>query len=287
MGETLDATPARHLEMLLARAQNPFDVSESVLGRLRDAVLCRVEMQARRHLGTPPLRSSSYRHAFLLADGSCLTLWELRHEYAVGGPGGDAGAAHGTPAGGTEPRSEIYECEEALRVSQRRLRPEDGGGCDTGYAADAGHGADAAEHGPLPYGWGPALPDEGFLDLPQVTGPAPRRYAQGDSADHARRLLRRAENPDRPGEEVLRLLATARGHDIVHVPGPHACSPAHHVWCSVYEHAFLLADGSEFSLYELEHNLSGTGRLVCEVYPEQATAARTALLRARERGIEL
>ncbi|WP_438949073.1 DUF6227 family protein, partial [Streptomyces harbinensis] len=43
----------------------------------------------------------------------------------------------------------------------------------------------------------------GVLD---VRVPAPRGYPGQDSSRHARRLLGRAENPDRPGEDILRLL---------------------------------------------------------------------------------
>lgn len=269
MGETLDTTPVRHLEMLLARAQNPFDVSDSVLGRLDDAVLCRVEARGRRHRNTPPpaLRCSSYRHAFLLADGSSLSLWELRYESGDGGTDG-------------EPLSEIYECEEALRVSQRRAHRG-----PSGVTPDGAPGGVPPEPPDDP-GWDAVPPDPGHLDL-LTGGGRLRPYAHGDSPDHARRLLRRAENPDRPGEETLRLLSTARGHDIAQVPRSHTCTPAHHVWCSVYEHAFLLADGREISLYELEHNLTGSGQLVCEVYLEEAVAELAARRRARDRGIEL
>ena len=111
--------------------------------------------------------------------------------------------------------------------------------------------------------------------------PRQRSYPGRDSPDHARRLLRRAVNPDRPGEEVLHLLAAARGYDIERLPGPRGRghTPG---WCSVYEHAFLLPDGSELCLYELEHDRTPGHRLVCEVYREER-AAELAALRAGPR----
>lgn len=272
MGETLDATPERHLEMLLARAQNPFDVSDRALRQLADAVLCQVELQGWQHRNDPPptLRCSSYRHAFLLADGSSLSLWELRHD-----SGAEGRASY-----------EIYESEESLRLSQDRVRQRmDGTGA---YEPEGAYGTDGA-YGPSGGVHGQDGSGRGFFDFLSAAGEAARRraYRQRDSPDHARRLLRRAENADRPGEDTLRLLATARGHDILHVPKPHTSVPQYQVWCSVYEHAFLLADGTEISLYELEHNLTGTGQLVCEVYLEQAVADQAAQRRARDQGLDL
>jgi uncharacterized protein DUF6227 len=257
MGEARQAmTPAAHLKRLLARARNPFDVPDLVLIRLQDAVLHQVEPLGRRHRNTPApaVRCASYRHSFLLSDGCSMSLFELRHE-TVGAP---EGVVH-----------EVYAAEASLRRARRRV-----------------HRLMHEVHEPPepgPSGPKPPAPAEARRAL---RSPRTRGYTGRDSADHARRLLRRAENADRPGEEVLRLLSTARGHEIVPVPRPHN-SPACHVWCSVYEHAFLLADGREVSLYELEHNLSRTGRLVCEVYLEEAGADRAAHRRARDRGIDL
>ncbi|MGW7352309.1 DUF6227 family protein [Streptomyces sp. NPDC054784] len=285
MGETPDAVPGRHLEMLLARAQNPFDVSDRALLRLADAVLCQVELQGWQHRNAPPpsRRCSTYRHAFLLSDGSTLSLWELRHETGDG-----AGRAS----------YEIYEYETSLRRSQERVSREmDAAGGDPAETSDGGlpdvpdvpDGLDA--YGLFePNGTaGAGSSGVGFREFLSFAGGAARRraYLQRDSPDHARRLLRRAENVDRPGEDTLRLLSTACGHEIAHVPKPHAALTPCHVWCSVYEHAFLLADGREVSLYELEHNLTRGGRLVCEVYLEEAVAEQAARRRARDRGLDL
>jgi hypothetical protein len=270
MGETLDAAPDRHLRMLLARAQNPFDISDEVLERLSAAVLCRTDLHTVEDARpAPDGRCGRSRHTFLLADGGVQTLWELW--YVAAAETGDGTAPRG-------PRFEIYEDEEALRRSALRLH---GGGAvpgpRTSGADDLGH-SDGLEGFEGLGGLDGLLPDEAARSRP---------WSLEDSPGHARRLLRRAENPDRPGEETLRLLADARGHDIVHVPRPRACPPGLRLWCSLYEHAFLLADGSEVRLYELEHNLTGGEGLVCEVYPDEAVAERAALRYARARGIEL
>jgi hypothetical protein len=259
MGETLDASPARHLQTLLARAQNPFDVSDRVLQRLTDAVLCRVEVRTGRPdcARTATVRHGSSMHAFLLSDGGVQTLWELWHL--------EAGPPH------TRPRFEIYEREDALRASELRaygppVVPEQ---------------APPVESGPLPGRMGA---DEA-RSLPAEAART-RSWSRDDSPDHARRLLRRARNPDRPGAETLRLLADACGHAIVHVPRPRSCPPGRHLWCSLYEHAFLLPDGREVRLYELEHDLTESEGLVCEVYPDETVADRAARGHVRARGID-
>ncbi|WP_431982961.1 DUF6227 family protein [Streptomyces qinglanensis] len=247
-------TPAHHLEELLARAQNPFDVRDPVLDRLRSAVMCQVELYGWRHrnVPAPALRCSSFRHVFLLADGSSVLLWELRYDSPDG-----AGELH-----------EVYDDAEALRRAERRA-----------------HRRMGERSEPDRPGRTAAVFD--FLTGSPGTACPRREYSEGDSADHARRLLRRAENQDRPGEETLRLLSSALGHHILHVPGPRVRAGDCQVWCSVYEHAFLLADGSEISLYELEHNMTGSGRLACEVYPDESVAGQAAHRLARERGLDL
>lgn len=246
-------TPAKHLDELLERALNPFEVPDDALAALRGSLLHRAELHGWRHRTSPPprMRCCSYRHSFLLPDGSTAALWELCHESGEG-------------AESTGVRYEVYCDESQLRTAEARL-----------------HGTDGAVPPPAAE---PAEPAQPRTELRQVRREG---YAREGSTEHARRLLRRAENPDSPGEELLDALSAARGHRIAHVPrplhGPSACQ----VWCSLYEHAFLLADGSEVLLYELEHNLSHTGHLVCEVYLEEAVADRAAHRRARERGIEL
>ncbi|MGP3986128.1 DUF6227 family protein [Streptomyces sp. 3N207] len=254
MGNKGHLTPVQHLEELLTRAQNPFDVRDEVLDRLRSAVMFQVELYGWRHRNSPPpaLRCSSFRHVFLLADGSSLLLWELCYDSPD-----SAGELH-----------EVYDDAEALRRSERRVHRRMGEECEPD---GAGHGAVSFD----------------FLTGAPGTAYPRREYPEGDSAEHARRLLRRAENPDRPGEETLRLLSSALGHHIMHVPGPRVHAGDCQVWCSVYEHAFLLADGTELSLYELEHNMTGSGRLKCEVYLDESVADQAAHRLARERGLDL
>ena len=47
---------------------------------------------------------------------------------------------------------------------------------------------------------------------------------------------------------------------------------------SLYEHAFLLLDGREMSLWEVEHTATPDGRHMCEVYVSE-DAARDAMER--------
>ncbi|NGO67746.1 DUF6227 family protein [Streptomyces boncukensis] len=286
MGEEVHPTPAHHLDVLLARAQNPFDVSDAVLTRLDSAVMFQTELYGWRHRSTPPptLRCSSFRHVFLLADGGSLVLWELCYQ----------------SEGGGHELYELYTSQEALRRSERRVHQRlDGAGHtvepdaepDGPYRLDGPHGPGGPE--------GPGGLDgldglgglSGLEELANLAEPCPTEWHSGltehDSPEHARRLLRRAENADRPGEDTLRLLTTALGYQITHVPGPVMRTGGSRVWCSLYEHLFLLPDGREVSLYELEHNLSGTGRLVCEVYLEEAGADRAVHRRARDHGIDL
>ncbi|MBO8197080.1 DUF6227 family protein [Streptomyces smyrnaeus] len=254
MGDKGHSTPAHHLEELLARAQNPFDVRDEVLARLRSAVMFQVELYGWRHRNSPPpaLRCSSFRHVFLLADGSSLLLWELCYDSPD-----DRGELY-----------EVYDDAAALRRSEHRVHRRMG---EEGEPEGAGRAA---------------VPFDFLTGAPGTAYPR-REYPEGDSAEHARRLLRRAENQDRPGEETLRLLSTALGHHILHVPGPRVHAGDCQVWCSVYEHAFLLADGTEVSLYELEHNMTGSGRLACEVYLDESVADQAAHRLARERGLDL
>lgn len=248
-------TPAVHVRELLARARNPFDVSDAVLARLDTALLSHVELHGWRQCKAPApmLRCSSHRHLFLLPGGELLSLWEL--SYDSGGSGGES-------AGRPVPHvlHEVYESEEALIRSERRVQQA--------------HRAPARDPREVPV--------EVLLSADHPVGR--RTYRESGSPEHARRLLRRAENADHPGEEIARLLETAQGHEILPVPRPQVLAHEWQVWCTVYEHAFLLADGAEISLYEVEHDQSGSGALVCEVYPEEGFADRAVNRLVRDRG---
>lgn len=151
---------------------------------------------------------------------------------------------------GSDPQHEVYVEEEELRAATARL--------------------------PLP-------PDGTEFELPLPAHPAPvpgprQTYVAEGTADHARRLLRRAENADRPGVETAALLATARGHRITQAFGRPCRAGRIGLSFSLYEHAFLLPDGREVALWEVEHTATPDGRHMCEVYPSEE-AARDAMER--------
>lgn len=247
------ATPAARLAGLITRAQNPFDIDGTTALRLREALMHHSELHSTcQRKVRPTLHCSTYQHAFLLPDGSCLTLWEMRHRTDEDEP------AH----------HEIYSDRESLLRAEARVFQELG----------------ITRHRALDEVWAEMAHARGGGDGPV---PEPRTYPERDSPEHARRLLRRAENDDRPGPEMLRRLQSARGHQIARLAKPCGADRHHRVWCSVYEHAFLLDGGDEVSLFELEHNLTADGRLVCEVYLDEATADQAADRYARAHGVDL
>ncbi|MDQ0961210.1 hypothetical protein QFZ66_005088 [Streptomyces sp. B4I13] len=153
-------------------------------------------------------------------------------------------------APGSEPQHEVYVDEEELRAATARL--------------------------PLPSD----TPDFELPVLVQLSPvPAPRHmYVPDDSADHARRLLRRAENSDQPGADTTALLKSAFAHQITQAFGRPCRAGRIGLGYSLYEHAFLLRDGREISLWEVEHTATPDGRHMCEVYASE-DAARDAMER--------
>ncbi|MER6405538.1 DUF6227 family protein [Streptomyces viridosporus] len=225
-------SPEEHLTRLLGRALNSFELPDEAIRRLDCALAYDGSLHSAHH--SAGLHRETYRHTWLLADGSALTLWELVHNTAPG----------------SEPQHELYVDEEELRTATSRL--------------------------PLP-------PDASDFELPVVVQlppvPAPRHvYVPDGSADHARRLLRRAENTDRPGSETARLLATAFAYQITQAFGRPSRAGRPALCFSLYEHAFLLRDGREVSLWEVEHTATPDGRHMCEVYVTE-DAAREAMER--------
>ncbi|MEV2213850.1 DUF6227 family protein [Streptomyces sp. NPDC050997] len=225
-------SPEEHLARLLGRALNSFELPDETIQRLDCALAHDSSLHSAHH--SAGLHRETYRHTWLLDDGSALTLWELVHNTALG----------------SVPQHEVYVDEEELRTATARL--------------------------PLP-------PDAPDFELPvtvQVSPvPAPlHAYAQDDSADHARRLLRRAENADRPDTEAAALLATACAHQITQAFGRPGRAGRAGLCFSLYEHAFLLRDGEEVSLWEVEHTATPDGRHMCEVYASE-DAARDAMER--------
>ncbi|MFJ9868407.1 DUF6227 family protein [Streptomyces sp. NPDC101165] len=229
-------SPEEHLERLLGRALNSFELPDEVLRRLDCALAHDSSLHSAHH--SAGLHRETYRHTWLLADGSAVTLWELVHNTV---PGGDA-------------QHEVYVDEEELHTATARLA--------------------------LP----PDTPDFELPVLMQLSAiPEPRHvYAPDDSADHARRLLRRAENPDRPDAETAALLATAAAHQITQAFGRPGRIGRAGLSFALYEHAFLLPDGREVSLWEVEHTATPDGRHMCEVYTSE-DAARDAMERRAAR----
>jgi hypothetical protein len=229
-------SPEEHLERLLGRALNSFELPDEVIWQLDYALAHDTSLHSAYH--SAGLHRETYRHTWLLADGSAVTLWELVHNST---PGGD-------------PESEVYVDQEELQTATARL------------------------------GMPPQTPE---FELPAPMRlwaiPEPRHvFVSDDSADHARRLLRRAENPDRPDAQTAALLATATAHEITQAFGRPGRAGRTGLSYALYEHAFLLPDGSEVSLWEVEHTATPDGRHMCEVYMSE-DAARDAMERRAAR----
>ncbi|MFE0540623.1 DUF6227 family protein [Streptomyces sp. NPDC002387] len=225
--------PEEHLARLLGRALNSFELPDETMARLDCALAYDSSLHSAHH--SAGLHRETYRHTWLLADGSAVTLWELVHN-----TGPDGHLEH-----------EVYVDEEELRAATSRL--------------------------PLP-------PDTPDFELPVLVQPSPvpeprHAYAPDDSADHVRRLLRRAENPDPPDGDLARLLlGSALAHEITQAFGRPSRAAQAGLSYALYEHAFLLRDGREVSLWEVEHTATPDGRHMCEVYPSEE-AAREAMER--------
>ncbi|MBW1602002.1 hypothetical protein JJV70_07720 [Streptomyces sp. JJ66] len=241
--------PGDHLAQLLARARNSFEISDMLAARLASAVRCDVQLRSwRQHRNPPPaLRCSTYQYTFTFADHTVLVLWELRHD----------------TDGDVQVTFEVYPDFAALQEAESRVHQRMTGRGPDSLEAVAGEGAQEPS---------PALLAELGLSVPES---GHRAFTERDSADHARRLLRRAGNTDQPGEETTRLLTTAIRHTISRVAQPFGPAGPN-AFCSVYEHAFLLDDGREVSLFELEHDFTEDRHLVCEVYADATGAARAA-----------
>ncbi|GGX45827.1 DUF6227 family protein [Streptomyces fructofermentans] len=240
-------SPEEHLARLLGRALNSFELPDETIRRLDRSLAHDSSLHSAHH--SAGLHRETYRHTWLLADGSALTLWELVHNTAADG----------------ETQHEVYVDEEELRTATARL--------------------------PLP----PEAPDFEIPVLVRLSpAPTPRnggtlwssgterpgKHVPDDSADHGRRLLRRAENTDRPGEETAGLLRTALAHQITQAFGRPCRAGERGLSFSLYEHAFLLSDGRELSLWEVEHTLTPDGRHMCEVYPSEEDAREAMERRA-------
>ncbi|MFI0981299.1 DUF6227 family protein [Streptomyces sp. NPDC021093] len=255
-----------HLGLLLGRALNSFDLPDETVERLASALAHSSSLRSSHH--SAGLRRSLHLHTFLLADGDCLTLWELVH---------NAGRDHRT-------EHELYTDIGEARLAANRLPRGAGSSSDDLPLFPEyidGHDAIAVPDD---------LSDHVESDLEVLSGllAHPRRatrrsFVPDDSPDHARRVLRRAENADRPTGETARLLADALAHEITQVFGRQCRIKGREVGFTLYEHAFLLLDGSEASLWEVEHTATPDGRHMCEVYADKHTAREAMELHGRVR----
>ncbi|MER5874814.1 MULTISPECIES: DUF6227 family protein [unclassified Streptomyces] len=230
-------SPEEHLERLLGRALNSFELPDETIRLLDCALAHDSSLHSAHH--SAGLHRETYRHTWLLSDGSAVTLWELVHNTAVG----------------RDAQHEVYIDEEEVRAATARLA--------------------------LP----PDAPDfelPAFVQLSSI--PEPRHtYVPDASADHARRLLRRAENADGPDAELSALLLReAFAHQITQAFGRPGRTSQTGLSFSLYEHAFLLRDGREISLWEVEHTATPDRRHMCEVYATE-DAARDAMERRAAR----
>ncbi|MFE3327564.1 DUF6227 family protein [Streptomyces sp. NPDC059176] len=259
-------TTETHLERLLGRALNSFDLPDTTVDRLGSALAHASSLHSAHH--SAHVHRRTYRHAYLLADGSSLTLWELVHN---GGRGDSE-------------QHELYAEEAEARLAASRLRTAHQ---DLPTGVDPGDPAGIASISGAAYDECSGAADDEMdllarlLAIPS-SAPSPA-YVPDDSADHARRLLRRAENADRPGADTARLLRGAFAHHISQAFGRQCTADGRDAGFTLYEHAFLLLDGRELSLWEVEHTATPDGRHMCEVYTEENTARRAMQLRARVR----
>ncbi|MFJ1750008.1 DUF6227 family protein [Streptomyces sp. NPDC088116] len=271
-------TTETHLERLLGRALNSFDLPDAMVERLDRALAHASSLCSAHH--SAGLHRETYRHTYLLPDGSALTLWELVHN-----TGRDGARLH-----------ELYGDESEVRLAAARLcRP---GSPEAPRLSTTEPGAPRSADDPpmddVAAGLLAELESErtaeidahlallrGLRALPPI--PRHRMYSSDNSPDHARRVLRRAENADRPGEATAQLLRTAFAHHITQVFGRQYEVEGKDAGFTLYEHAFLLMDGSETSLWEVEHTATPDGRHMCEVYPSESTAREAMELRAQVR----
>jgi hypothetical protein len=245
------AHPSRHLDELLGRAQNGFELEEELLARLRSAgLMWHTQLHSFRQRKGPPRRLTrrTLKHVCLLADGSDQVLWEVEHN-----TGRDGKRSY-----------ELYADRETLMAAQRVIDHRFGEPTPEELEAEAA---------------------EFLAGLPELAASEPMRcprsyvWDRERSADHALRVLRRARNEDPPGSETRLLLMSSVAHDITYVTGRHIRVGRRVVGWTLYEHAFLLLDRTEVSLWEVEHTMAPDGLPVCEVYTDRRAACDAADMR--------
>ncbi|MFG2293810.1 DUF6227 family protein [Streptomyces sp. NPDC048603] len=259
MSDPYETTEA-HLARLLGRALNSFDLPDLLVERLGTALAHSSSLHTAHHSPASGLWREVHRHTYLLADGSPAALWELAYRL-----GADRAVQYEVFAGRAEVTlavNRIFDGLEGSAHAEFTLLPD-----DPDAMVD-----DAAVLSAL------------FAASAAAPGQWHREYEVEDSADHARRVLRRAENPDRPGGRTARLLKAAYAHRITQAFGTRQClAYGRDAGFSLYEHAFVLLDGTEVSLWEVEHTATPDGRHMCEVYETEAAARDAMETRSRVR----
>ncbi|WP_405710417.1 DUF6227 family protein [Streptomyces xanthophaeus] len=256
MSDPYETTEA-HLDRLLGRALNSFDLPDRLVERLATALAHSSSLHTTHHSPATGLWRETHQHTYLLSDGGSVSLWELSYRQE-----GDRTVRH-----------EVFVSKAETCLAVARLFGE--------VPAES-----VLDPAPLP--GDEELDDDAAALSALFMPPAPaqrrREYAVEQSADHARRVLRRAENEDRPGERTAELLRSAYAHQITQAfGGRHSLTDGRNAGFSLYEHAFVLLDGAEVSLWEVEHTATPDGRHMCEVYESEAAAREAMELRARVR----
>jgi hypothetical protein len=235
------------VERLLGQAQNAFELDDMVVKSLGAALTHHTDMASCRQHNGPPraLGRRTLRHTFLLADGESLVLYEVEHN-----TGKDELLLY-----------EVYSEPEAMVSAQRAIDRRFGEPTPEELEVEATD-------------WVAQLPH--LSEVPRMR----RSYVEDNSAEHAWRVLRRAENKETwPEAKTRQRLITARAHHISYATNRYSRVGDKMVGWTLYEHAFLLADGEEVSLWEVEHTMTPDGRPACEVYEEEAAACDAADLR--------
>ncbi|MYT22781.1 hypothetical protein GTW69_21230 [Streptomyces sp. SID7760] len=259
MSDPYETTEA-HLERLLGRALNSFDLPDRLVERLGTALAHSSSLYATHHSPAAGLWRETHRHTYLLSDGGSASLWELVYRLAC-----DRTIRH-----------EVFVSKAEACLAVARLFGE--APAEAAFDPDLDPASAAEEE--------PDADVAGLSALFAAAAPARRHreYAVEESADHARRVLRRAENADRPGEETALLLRSAYAHQITQAFGTRPfTADGRGTGFNLYEHSFVLLDGSELSLWEVEHTATPDGRHMCEVYESEAAARGAMELRARVR----
>ncbi|MFJ3198915.1 DUF6227 family protein [Streptomyces sp. NPDC086989] len=260
MSDPYETTEA-HLERLLGRALNSFDLPDRLVERLGTALAHSSSLHTTHRSPAAGAWRETHRHTYLLSDGGSASLWELAYRLE-----GDRTIRH-----------EVFVSKAEASLAVARLFGE----------APAEPAFDPALDPVLAAVEEQADDDAAALSALFAAAPPAQRqreYAVEESADHARRVLRRAENPDRPGERTALLLRSAYAHQITQAFGTRHCmADGRGAGFSLYEHSFVLLDGSELSLWEVEHTATPDGRHMCEVYESEVAARGAMELRARVR----